>query len=223
MLQKQQNGVDFFAKGNSPASWTLEMDFGNIIRFRSVDGADQNSSAVAPEKVAGSNAVSYTTNVTDGVMRIIVSEEGCSDGLSGEKFNKKVVVTVNSKRYEGCGQYLFHTALEGKWLLEKINGRTVAAVEFSKGLPELLFELGKNLVSGHDGCNRVSSTLDVLGTKIKFSPFTSTEMVCPANQKENNFLHLLSEQTIDYYFKDGLLYFYLPDDGLLVWRKGHRP
>jgi heat shock protein HslJ/uncharacterized membrane protein len=223
MLQKQQNGVDFFAKGNSPASWTLEMDFGNIIRFRSVDGADQNSSAVAPEKVAGSNAVSYTTNVTGGVMRILVSGDGCSDGLSGEKFNKKVVVTVNSKRYEGCGQYLFDTGLEGKWLLEKINSRPVVAAEFSKGLPELLFELGKNRASGHDGCNSVSSTLDVLGTKIKFSPFTSTEMVCPANKKENNFLHLLSEQTIDYYFKDGLLYLYLPDDGLLVWRKVDRP
>ncbi len=220
MLQKQLNGVDFFAKGNVPATWTLEMDFGNIIRFKSVDGADQNSSAVAPVEDPLSKTVSYTTNVTGGQMRIIVSDDGCTGGQSGEKFNKTVVVTVNSKRYEGCGQYLFDPALEGKWILETINSRAMTTADFSSGLPELIFGLAGNRVTGHDGCNTVSSMMEVLGTKIKFKPFISTKMACPNSKAANNFLPLLSNQTIDYYFKDGRLFFYLPDDGMLVFTRG---
>lgn len=223
LLQKQLDGVDFFAKGSIPASWTLEMDFGNIIRFKSIDGPDQNSSAVSPIEQAGNKTVTYTTNVTTGQMLVTVSEEGCTDAMSGEKFEKKVIIAVNSKRYEGCGQYLFDAALDGKWILEKINNRTLSAADFSKGLPEFIFELAKNKVSGHDGCNTVSSTMEVLGAKIKFNPFLSTKMACPNIKAENNFLHLLSNQTIDYYFKNGQLFFYLPDDSIVVFGKveGH--
>ncbi len=220
LLQKQQNGVDFFAKGSLPASWTLEMDFGNIIRFKSIDGPDQNSSAVSPVEQPATKTVTYTTNVTTGQMQVSVSEDACTDAISGEKYNKKVVVTVNGKRYEGCGQYLFDAALDGKWILQKINNRVLSAPDFPKGLPTFIFELAKNRVSGHDGCNTVSSTLEVLGSKIKFQPFISTKMACPNIKSENNFLHLLSDQTIDYYFKDGQLFFYLPDDSIMVFGRG---
>lgn len=219
LLQKQLNGVDFFAKGSVPASWTVEMDFGNIIRFKSLDGNDINSSAVSPVQQAG-NTVSYTSRSTHGEMKILVSGEGCTDALSGEKYNKKVVVTVNDKRYEGCGQYLFDAALEGKWVLEKINNRVLISSDFSKGLPEFIFELGRNKFSGHDGCNMISSNLEVLGNKIKFSPFAGTKMACPNTKPENNFLHLVSDHTVDYYFKDGQLYLYLPDDSIIVFRRG---
>jgi heat shock protein HslJ len=220
MLQKQLNGVDFFAKGGIPVSWTLEMDFGNIIRFKSLDGNDINSSAVSPVEQPGGKTVSYTSRSTNGQVNILVSGEVCTDAISGEKYSKKVVVTVNAKRYEGCGLYLFDAALDGKWILEKINNRSLSAADFSKGLPEFIFELAQNKVSGHDGCNTLSSTLEVLGNKIKLSPFLSTKMACPNSKAENNFLHLLSNQTIDYYFKDGQLFFYLPDDSIIVFRRG---
>lgn len=223
MLQKQQNGVDFFAKGSLPASWTLEMDFGKIIRFKSIDGPDQNSSPVSPVEQPGNKTVIYTTNVTSGQMQVSVSEEGCTDPISGENFNKKVIVAVNGKRYEGCGQYLFDAALDGKWILTRLNNRPLSAADFSKGLPRFVFELAKNRVTGHDGCNMVSSTLEVLGAKIKFQPFISTKMACPNIRAENNFLHLLSNQTIDYYFKEGQLFFYLPDDSIMVFGKVDGP
>lgn len=223
LVQKQLDGVDFFAKGSVPASWTLEMDFGNIIRFKSIDGPDLNSSAVSPVAQAGNKTVAYTTNVTTGQMLVTVSEEGCTDAISGDKFDKKVIVAVNGKRYEGCGQYLFDAALDGKWILEKINNKTLSASDFSKGLPEFIFELAKKRVSGHDGCNTVSSTMEVLGAKIKFNPFLSTKIACPNIKAENNFLHLLSNQTIDYYFKDGQLFFYLPDDSIVVFKKANGP
>jgi heat shock protein HslJ/uncharacterized membrane protein len=220
LLQKQLNGVDFFAKGGLPVSWTLEMDFGNLFRFKSLDGKDVNSSAVSPVDQPGNKGVSYTSKSTNGDLNIFISGEGCTDAISGEKYNKKVVVTVNGKRYEGCGQYLFDAALDGKWVLEKINNRTLAASDFAKGLPRFVFELAQNKVTGHDGCNLVSSTLEVLGSKIKFNAFTGTKMACPGNKPGNEFLHLLSSQTVDYYFKDGQLFFYLPDDSIIVFGRG---
>jgi heat shock protein HslJ/uncharacterized membrane protein len=220
LQQKQLNGVDFFARGNIPASWTLEIDFGNIIRFKSLDGTDVNSSAVLPVEIPENKASSYTTNATNGTLNIMVYEEACTDGWSGEKYNKKVVVTVNSKRYEGCGQYLFDASLNGKWILQKINNRTLDAADFAKGFPEIDVQLTKGRLSGHDGCNSINGSFEVLGSKIKFNQLASTQMACLGNKKENEFSQYLSAQTVDYYFKDSQLYFYLTDDSILVFKKG---
>ncbi len=219
LQQKQLNGVDFFARGSAPVSWTVEIDFGNLIRFKSLDGADVNSSAVAPVQMPEKNAVSYSSKTSTGEINIIVYQQACTDALSGEKYNKKVTVTVNDKRYEGCGQYLFDAALNGKWILQKINNRSLQASDFAKGLPEIQFELSAQRLTGHDGCNSIGGGFELLGSKIKFEALMSTKMACPANKSENEFTHLLSNQTVDYYFKEGQLFFYLPDDSIIVFKK----
>ncbi|MBC7866555.1 MAG: META domain-containing protein [Gloeobacteraceae cyanobacterium ES-bin-316] len=220
LLSKQMNSVDFFARGNAPASWTLEMDFGNMIRFKSLDGTEVNSSAVQPLYLPANKATSYTSNASKGIINILVYDEACTDAVSNEKYNKKVVVMLNEKKYEGCGQYLFDAALNGTWILEKINNKDLAASEFTKGLPEIKLDLAQARLSGHDGCNSIGAGFEILGSKIKFNPFISTKMACPNNKPGNDFTHLLSAQTVDYYFKDGKLFFYLPDDSIIVFRKG---
>ena len=219
LLQKQLNGIDFFAKGNVPVSWTLEMEFGKIIRFKPLDDAPINSSSVNPVELPQQKASSYTTKTTNGQMKIIIYREGCSDELTGEKFKNKVEVMVNDKRYTGCGQYLFDAALNGKWILEKINNRTLQPADFAKGLPQIELDLSANQLSGHDGCNSINAGFEVMGSKIKFTQFTSTKMACPGNKIENQFTHLINNQLIDYYFKDGQLFFYLPDDSIIVFKK----
>jgi len=219
LLQKQLNGVDFFARGNTPASWTLEMDFGNLIRFKSLDGTEVNSTAVQPINLPAENATSYTSKATNGDINILLYEVACTDVLSGEKYNKKVVVTVNAKRYEGCGQYLFDATLNGKWILEKINNKTVAAADFANGLPVIALNMQAGKLTGHDGCNTIMGDFEVLGSKIKFKPLASTKIACPGNKTENEFTQLLSNHTVDYYFKDGQLFFYLPDDSIIIFKK----
>lgn len=219
LQQKQLNGVDFFARGNTPASWTLEMDFGNLIRFKSLDGTEVNSTAVQPIELPAERASSYTSKATNGDINILLYQEACTDVLSGEKYNKKVVVTVNGKRYEGCGQYLYDATLNGKWILEKINNKPLAAADFAKGLPQLELNMQAGKLTGHDGCNTVMGGFEVLGSKIKFQPLASTKMACPGNKTENEFTQLLSNHTVDYYFKDGQLFFYLPDDSIIIFKK----
>ncbi len=181
---KQQQGIDLYAKGSIPASWTLEMDYDNIIRFQSLDGADYRSSPVPPVENAANGSITYTTKATKGNMVIALFKEGCTDALSGEQYNQKVIVEVNGKRYEGCGQYLFDANLNGKWILQTAIGKPVTANEFAKGLPEISFNLSANTISGHDGCNNFNGGITVMGNQIKFSAIGSTKMACPANNKE---------------------------------------
>jgi heat shock protein HslJ/uncharacterized membrane protein len=219
LQQKQLNGVDFFARGNTAASWTLEMDFGNLIRFKSLDGTVINSSSVQPQDLPLEKATLYSSKATQGDINIFIYNEACTDVVSGEKYNKKTVVAVNGKRYEGCGQYLFDAALNGKWILQKINNRLLTPADFAKGLPMIDLNLQQEKLSGHDGCNNLFGGFEVWGSKIKFKPIASTKMACPGNKNENEFTHLLSGQTIDYYFKEGQLYFYLRDDSILIFSK----
>jgi heat shock protein HslJ/uncharacterized membrane protein len=219
LAQKKLGGIDFFARGNTPASWTLEMDFGNLIRFKSLDGEEVNSTAVQPVSIAEKNATSYTSKSTKGTISIMVYDEPCTDALSSEQYNKKVEVAINSKMYKGCGQYLFDAALNGKWVLEKINNTSLAASDFAKGLPEILFELSTGRISGQDGCNHFTGSFEVMGSKINFKAFAGTKMACPANKPENEMIPVLSGQVIDYYFKEEKLVFYLKDDSIIIFRK----
>lgn len=219
LQQKMDAGIDLFAKGSSPASWTLEMDFERIINFRSLDGADYKSTPVAPVENATSKTTAYTTKANKGNMVITLYDEKCSDAISGEKFNKKITVEVDGKRYEGCGQYLADTKLSGKWILDKVGIKTVEAAEFAKGLPELVFDLAGGKISGHDGCNNITGTMEVRGSRIKFSAIGSTKMACPSNKKDNEFVQKISDQVANYYFKDGVLILYLIDDSTIVFKK----
>lgn len=220
LLKKQLDGIDFFARGNIPASWTLEMEFGNLIRFNSLDGTNATSTAVGPQFLPGQNATSFTSKVTNGQITILVYDQACVDGLSGENYDKKVVVTLNNKRFEGCGQYLFDASLNGKWILQKINNKNLAASDFSRGLPIVDLQVQQGKISGHDGCNSINGIFEVLGSKIKFYPLASTKTACPVNRIESDISRKLSDHTVDYYFKDGQLYLYLQDDSILVFSKG---
>lgn len=219
LQQKNNEGIDLFAKGAAPASWTLEMDFDKIIRFKSLDGTNYNSTPVAPVENTTDNSSVFTTKAGKGDLVITLFKETCTDGLSGEKFNKRITVQVDGKRYEGCGQYLFDANLDGKWILEKINNNMVSAADFAKGLPELSFDLAAGSLSGHDGCNRIMGSMEVLGNRIKFSAIAGTKMACPGNKKENEIIHKLSNQVATYFFKDGQLVLYLIDDSMVVLKK----
>lgn len=216
--EKQKSGIDFFAKGALPSSWTAEISFGKIIRFTSLDGANLASSAVEPtfddvEKITRFRSVATGRNI-----EIILYNEACLDALSGITYNKKVKVIANGKTYEGCGQYLFNKEIAGTWILEKTNNEIVLASQFSKGAPQLSFDLSTAKLSGHDGCNTVAGDFELLGNKIRFSSLASTKMLC-ANKNGFQLLPRLSEQTVDYFFTDGKLYLYLADDSMIIFSR----
>jgi uncharacterized membrane protein len=217
MQLQLDNGTDFYAKGNTPATWSIEMDFENFIRFKSLDGTTQNSSMVKPELLP--TVEKYLTKATYGTMEVLIYNEGCKEGTSAEKNNKKVVVTVNGKRYEGCGQYLYNPSLNGSWSLYKMNNIEANASDFAKGLPLLIFELDKSIMRGNDGCNSISSSITVTGNRIRFGEITSTKMFCAENNAAFDFVSKLNNQWAVYSFEGGLLKLYLSDDSSVYFKK----
>jgi heat shock protein HslJ len=220
LQQKQAEGIDFYAKGSIPSSWSLEIDFDKIIRFKSLDGADVLSTPVRPVENPSLNSSTYTTKAGNGEMIIQLFKEPCTDNLSGEKFNQKVTVEVNGKHYKGCGQYLSDAALNGNWILEKVGSKEVAAAEFAKGLPEVNFDISGGSIAGHDGCNRITGQMEVQGNRIRFSVIAGTKMACPGNKPANDFVGKLSNAFATYYFMNGRLFLYLIDDSIVVFKKG---
>jgi heat shock protein HslJ/uncharacterized membrane protein len=217
MRLQLDNGTDFYAKGNTPATWSIEMDFENFIRFKSLDGTTQNSSMVKPEQLP--TVEKYLTKATNGAMEVLIYNEGCQEGTSVEKNNKKVVVTVNGTRYEGCGQYLYNPSLHGSWSLYKMNNIEAKASDFAKGLPQLIFELAKGSMRGNDGCNSISSNISVTGNRIRFGDITSTKMFCAQNNATFDFVSKLNNQWAVYSFEGGLLKLYLSDDSSVYFKK----
>ncbi|RYY42074.1 MAG: META domain-containing protein [Chitinophagaceae bacterium] len=168
LQQKQAQGIDFFAKGAQPASWTLDIDFDKILRFQSLDGTDYKSTPVQPVVDELNKTSTYTTKAGKRNIVVILINESCTDGISGEKFSKKIRVEVDGRSYTGCGQYLYDNKLDGKWIVEKIDQQIVSAKDFAKGLPELSFNLNSGTLSGNDGCNSITGSIEVMGNRIKF-------------------------------------------------------
>ena len=102
LSKKQTAGVDFFASGNSPANWTLEMDFDKYFIFSSADGTKLSTQAVKSSAETQA-ATTYKTTNPMGAITIIIYNEPCGKENTG----KKTEFFINDKHYTGCGKSLY--------------------------------------------------------------------------------------------------------------------
>jgi heat shock protein HslJ len=219
LIQKQNTGVDFLAEGNKPASWTLEMDFDKTFDFRSSDGTILNLPAVKAQRLPDMAAESYFINIQAGQMKVILYDKTCSREQDIVNPSKIVEVTISNKRYTGCGKYLYDHRISNKWVLEYINNVKLTTTDYPAGLPRVELDLSKNKMYGYDGCNNISSMIEVQGSRLRFSPFVATKIACENNKVEKIFSEMLSDHLVDYYIKDGKLILYLIDDSKLIFIK----
>ena len=201
--QKAQRGIDFVAMGNEP-SWSLEIDFEKSMIFTSLNEPDTVVTPVPTGLQSGKiTATSYTAETENGVLSLTISEEACTDAMSGEGFEYKVTVTAksmdmrNALEYSGCGRYLSDNPLHGAWALESVGGQNAAAL-FGETKPFLEFRVNERKLTGMGGCNQLSGTVEVTGGSIVFSSIISTKMACPAMEAEQHFLKAITDQEIEY-------------------------
>src|SRR3712207_3795710 len=83
--------------------------------------------------------------------------------------------------------------LNGNWVLELWQDQPLGAGEFSRGLPQLTFDVSQNRVSGHTGCNRLNGTVTVQGDHIAFGRLATTRMACVGASVEQPFLAILND------------------------------
>jgi len=206
--KKQSGGVDYIAEGNIPAKWKLELDHDKSFTFISNDGNQLTVLPVRPDSLP--DHVTYNS----GEMKINMYNDACK-----ESKNARIEVTVKGKTYTGCGSYIYDYRVSDNWVLEQINGTAVSASSFSKGLPLFNINLSNKTLTGHDGCNNISSAVEVLGSKMRFSAITSTRMACKNDLFSTLLARQFSEKIVDYFIRDGKLVFYLGDDSMIRFRR----
>ncbi|MDB5203863.1 MAG: hypothetical protein JWQ27_3272 [Ferruginibacter sp.] len=218
LVKKLNTGVDYFASGNNPVSWKLEMDFDKRFLFSSNDGSFQTTAPVKAMPLADGSGSSYRTE--NGVDKLIVTvlNTGCAGGTDNKSGNN-ITVSYNDKVYSGCGKFLYDNRLSDIWVMERAGEMLLRAGDFSKGLPEITLNLLTNTMTGSDGCNNISSPINVEGSRIRFGNVVSTKMACKNSRVQNIIAAQISNSLVDYYFRDGKLYFYLLDDSVLVFQK----
>jgi heat shock protein HslJ len=95
--------------------------------------------------------------------------------------------------------------LQGKWVLQSLNGQTINTDEFQREVPylELMPDLSK--VQGYTGCNRLNGEFQVLGDEIIFRNIVTTRMKCIGPPIEEAFLLILNSPNLKFKFEDEIL------------------
>jgi heat shock protein HslJ len=214
-----QNGIDFFGKGNTPANWTLTMDYDDTVRFNADDGLTLKVAFNQLKKNINKEQSIFTKTTKNGEISITVLNKNCSISNTKEIFSKETTLRFNTIIYSGCGKFLADNLLNNKWIVERVGNTTVNATEYSTA-PFFEFDLSKNRVSGNDGCNNFGVAIEIQGSRIKFEQFIQTQIACNKKSIDKLIAEKLNNNLASYYFKEGKLYLYLIDDSIIILRKG---
>lgn len=215
---KFEEGIDFIASGTEPF-WGLEIDLDQFMRFATLGGDSIKTPPAAGEPMAAANAIRYQAQTAACTLRVVVFNQPCTNGISGEELPKKVEVTLNDKRYSGCGRYLYDYRLHDIWVLERINGQPVTPADYARGLPQLEFLPAQQKVIGHTGCNSLNGSMEVQGKRIYFGRLATTRMACPDNGFEGRYVQSLENKLHRYAIEEGRLHLYVSTDTRYQYRK----
>jgi heat shock protein HslJ len=109
--------------------------------------------------------------------------------------------------------------LNGNWVLARLQDQPLDAGQFSRGLPQLAFDVSQNRVSGHTGCNRLNGTVTVQGDHIVFGRLATTRMACVGESVEQPFLAILNDSTLTFQLKPETLTLLQENKPVLVFKK----
>lgn len=205
--------------------WDVQIS-DEIIRFYTLNNADEKLVVpnISPVKVADANIKTYLSTLDDGTFKVSIAQGECSDNMSENTYNYKVVVEIKKDNesqpvtYEGCGNYVTDYRLNDIWVLEELEGEKVTAESFSKELPNMEIDTKENRFSGHAGCNRMTGALFFEKNVLRFTDVVTTKMLCPPTNKEEDFLKALQASTT-YTIENNRLHLSNPDGKKLIFKK----
>ena len=219
-----EKGVDFLATGNEPF-WSLEIDFDKSIHFKPLSGFEMNTPIVEGVKAADANVTRYQANTEKGVLIVQIQKMKCINDMSGEELEYRVTIDTKNNTdkdyttYKGCGRYLSDYRLHDIWVLDSIGNKKMQTTDFTKGLPQMEFNLTEKRIFGSTGCNSINGVIEVLGKKIQFGRLATTRMACPDMSFESAYLQKLDNKTVPYQIKPGKLYLLVSPDSVFVYKK----
>lgn len=220
----REEGVDFVAFGNEP-SWTVKIDDETGMTFSGMGLTTISTPPVKPGRTQDANVMRYRGLTESHEIVVTVTGGECSDAMSGERFTHKVRVQARStkeknfREYNGCGKYIADARLGGAWQIAEVAGRKVDPSKYSKGAPELTFDLDQERVSAFAGCNRMTASFSTEASTIRFGKFASTMMSCPDMALEKSLGKALDQKTYTYTLTDESLVLTARDGSKIACRK----
>ena len=207
-------GIDFYGKSQgSKQGWSVEITKTDTILFRDAGGIKIHTAG--KRSFPSDRSIKYSSIGSSIATEVIIGEDVCDNG------EYAVQVNVSGKTYTGCGSFLFNNALDGKWMLENINGKAINSKQYKSGLPYLHFDLKKRQLKGFDGCNRFYGGFATLGASLKFYDQSMTKKKCGSNDFSNKFNKFINNKLVSYTIKDNSLLVYLLDDSMLTFKKAN--
>ncbi|GAA4014478.1 hypothetical protein GCM10022280_11200 [Sphingomonas swuensis] len=167
-----ESGSSYRALGTEPF-WNLKLD-GREMVFTNVDG--QRVAEPQPRAIHG-----FAGDIYQGrrINLNIVHGQRCSDGMSDRVFPDRVQVSVDGRRYEGCGGEPREVAtLTGDWTVLAVAGRPASGGQYRMGF-------SGDRLTAQFGCNRMSGPYRVEGERLVPGAIVATRMACPDMSAEN--------------------------------------
>jgi|GEM_PF-1372767 len=222
-LKKFNEGVDFYATGNEPF-WNLEIMKDKYLKFSILNGLSLTLGSVKIDKAMDANVMRYFSKTESGNFTATLYGGECTENMSGEKSNYKVIVEINNsgdknyQKFEGCGRYVPDYNLNRKWTLFQISKTSlIDASDYPRGFPEITFDIENESYSGNAGCNSFNGTVFSEKDRLKFYPSGTTMMQCSEIDKEIYFLELMNKTTNYRITKSNQLFLSNPDSILMVF------
>jgi hypothetical protein len=215
IIKSQLKGIDFMASGNLPQKWHIEIDFDNECYFENEEGLTVKAKPNATFKTDATKEI-YTAVYANKEIELTVYKEKCNNKKDKRSNTSITKVFYNDVKYEGCGLFLFDERLHQTWVLDYIDNEQQFAINYPKGIPYFKIDLIKNIITGFDGCNKLSSNIELKGNRILFgqlnkSPINTIQSAALINQ-------FISNHLVDYFFREDRIVFQLANDTRLTFK-----
>lgn len=194
-------GLDFAGSGNEPF-WSIEIDFGKNMHFKTPDGLDITVPAVKGERAMDAPVTRYYSISGQDTLTVQLFRQSCTNNMSGAVSDYRVTVDAKSRRFSGCGQFLGSYRLNALWQLEKIGNTAVNA----QRRPTLELLLNEEKAYGYGGCNRFGGSVKLADNKLTFGAIMATEMACENLETESQYLQALNNKTLSFQLDGNSLY-----------------
>lgn len=112
---------------------------------------------------------------------LLVSKKLNSNDGGGNTYDYSLIKTLSKKATMIISKTARENLDKRKFILSKYRDEK-GEYQDAGGSPKpitLSFNLDENLVTGNDGCNELSSKIEINNSKISFGPIMATKMFCP--------------------------------------------
>jgi heat shock protein HslJ/uncharacterized membrane protein len=222
LLKKQAENIDFYAIGNEP-SWSLDMDFDNVMRFKTLNGIEYSAPAVTPVLAQDHNVKRYRAITESGEIIIQIIQGDCTDTMSGQKFSYQVTVDYKTSKeteytsFKGCGMYVPDFRLHDIWAIEQVNGTSINPADYRKNAPKLEINVNEQRAFGSDGCNTFRGSVYNEENRLYFGPLASTMMACIVNKEISVAINtVLATKNLTYTIENNRLNLFDKDQKVMV-------